>query len=75
MEDAYRVCEVIHADRNADHFQHSLKLRCASVTALESMEVKKLKRAKLMLLLSADSSDDDDESSEVRNYHGCCDAL
>ena len=66
MGDAFRVCEVInHDDEHADHAQHSLKLRCASVTALELMEVKKLKRARSMLLLCAESSDDDgDESSE-----------
>ena len=65
MSDAPRVCEVVnHDDENAGLFQHSLKRRRASVTALELMELKKLKRARWMLLLCADSSDEDESSGD-----------
>ena len=61
----YRDCQIENrGDANGDHYQHSFKMRCASITSLEVMEVKRLRRASAMLLLVGQNLADDSSSSE-----------
>ena len=60
----YRERQVVNgAEGNGKNFQHSLKMRCASITSLEVMEVKRLRTAGSILLLSAQNSAEDSDAS------------
>ena len=68
----YRVYEIDNSSWSREYnYQHSLKRRCASLTSLEAMEVKELRRASSILLVAANSSDGD---LAISTSHGTIDS-